>query len=162
MKTSEPTHVVGNLRGREKQWWEWIRPLLKDEFSWYAIQSSKKNPLPCPGCQDSFQFGDIRIETPKRTIVIEIESWGPGLGNLLKYWPWLKGLSGTQPAKPLVLIHIWGGSYPTWKIVYELLEKELFGKRGRRFGEAFKILPFHGGMDDKDKILQTIKELFKT
>src|SRR3954463_11375146 len=35
-----------------------------------------------------FQFGDLRVETPTTTVVIEVESGG-GIGNLAKYWPLL-------------------------------------------------------------------------
>src|SRR5438445_8667634 len=49
-----------------------------------------------------FQFGDLRIETPSRTVVIEVESGG-GTGNLVKYWPML---AAGKPAKQFVLVHI--------------------------------------------------------
>src|SRR3954452_7303983 len=35
-----------------------------------------------------FQFGDLRVETPTTTVVVEVESGG-GIGNLAKYWPLL-------------------------------------------------------------------------
>jgi hypothetical protein len=49
-----------------------------------------------------FQFGDLRIELPKATVLVEAESAG-GVGNLVKYWPLLR--SG-QSDKRIVLIHL--------------------------------------------------------
>lgn len=51
-----------------------------------------------------FQFGDLRIELPDRTIIIEMESAG-GLTNLVKYWPLEQ-----QCKRPLFLLHIFGQS----------------------------------------------------
>jgi hypothetical protein len=49
-----------------------------------------------------FQFGDLRVETPRATVVVEVESAG-GVGNLVKYWPLLAG--GALP-KRFVIIHV--------------------------------------------------------
>jgi hypothetical protein len=51
-----------------------------------------------------FQFGDLRIELPDRTIIIEMESAG-GLTNLVKYWPLEQ-----RCERPLFLLHIFGQS----------------------------------------------------
>lgn len=50
-----------------------------------------------------FQFGDLRIELPTATVLVEAESAG-GVGNLVKYWPLLRSRSLT---KQLVLIHLY-------------------------------------------------------
>ena len=50
-----------------------------------------------------FQFGDLRIELPTSTVLVEAESAG-GVGNLIKYWPLLRSRSLT---KRLVLIHVY-------------------------------------------------------
>ena len=49
-----------------------------------------------------FQFGDIRLEGPKATVVVEVESAG-GVGNLVKFWPLLRA---GRPTKRFVLVHI--------------------------------------------------------
>lgn len=49
-----------------------------------------------------FQFGDLRIESPETTVVVEFESAG-GVTNLVKYWPLL--LKRSQP-KRFVLAHV--------------------------------------------------------
>jgi hypothetical protein len=49
------------------------------------------------------QFGDLRYETPRIRVVIEVESGG-GVGNLVKYWP----LLATQlTEKPFFLLHLY-------------------------------------------------------
>ena len=50
-----------------------------------------------------FQFGDLRIELPTTTVLVETESAG-GVGNLVKYWPLLR--SGNVE-KRVVLIHLY-------------------------------------------------------
>ena len=50
-----------------------------------------------------FQFGDLRIELPTMTVLVEAESAG-GVGNLVKYWPLLRSRTSD---KRLVLIHLY-------------------------------------------------------
>jgi hypothetical protein len=49
-----------------------------------------------------FQFGDLRIELPSATVLVETESAG-GVGNLVKYWPLLRQRVGqaNHPSPPL-------------------------------------------------------------
>jgi len=65
----------------------------------YASGMGSANRFPLQGWnlvgQQQFQFGDLRIETPTTTIVVEAESAG-GVTNLAKYWPYVEG----RPAKP--------------------------------------------------------------
>ena len=49
-----------------------------------------------------FQFGDLRIEVPGATVLVEAESAG-GVGNLVKYWPLLRS---RRLEKRLILIHL--------------------------------------------------------
>ena len=68
----------------------------------YASGMGSANRFPLQGWnlvgQQQFQFGDLQIETPTTTIVVEAESAG-GVTNLAKYWPYLEG----RPAKRSVL-----------------------------------------------------------
>jgi hypothetical protein len=50
-----------------------------------------------------FQFGDLRIDLPTTTVIVETESAG-GVGNLVKYWPLLR--SRTLD-KRLVILHVY-------------------------------------------------------
>jgi hypothetical protein len=49
-----------------------------------------------------FQFGDLRVETPRATIVVEFESAGT-VTNLVKYWPLL---TANRLAKRFVIVHV--------------------------------------------------------
>jgi hypothetical protein len=49
-----------------------------------------------------FQNGDLRIETPTTTVIVEAESGG-GVTNLVKYWPLLRSRALT---KRLVILHL--------------------------------------------------------
>ena len=42
------------------------------------------------------QFGDLRFQGKDLTVVVEVESGG-GVGNLVKYWPLLRGSLGETP-----------------------------------------------------------------
>jgi hypothetical protein len=52
--------------------------------------------------RSSFQFGDLRVNTPNRHIIVEVESAG-GVTNLVKYWYCLEE---RHIAKPIHLLHI--------------------------------------------------------
>jgi hypothetical protein len=71
----------------------------------YASGMGAANRFPLEGWSlvgsQQFQFGDLRIETPSTTIVVEAESGG-GVTNLAKYWPYLEA----RPAKRFVLAHL--------------------------------------------------------
>ena len=49
-----------------------------------------------------FQFGDLRYETERRRVVVEVESGG-GLTNLVKYWPML---GAELSDRPFALAHL--------------------------------------------------------
>jgi len=94
------------------------------------------------------QFGDFRIETPDKTIVIEIESAG-GIDNFLKYWPYLSGQTQTRPEKDFVLIHIYGSSYPTHKALWWF-----FRGRMPSFIVNATFYIFDNGDEQREKILE--------
>lgn len=48
------------------------------------------------------QFGDLRYQSDALTVVVEVESGG-GVGNLVKYWPLLRGTLGDTP---FYLLHL--------------------------------------------------------
>lgn len=88
-----------------------------------------------------FQFGDLRVETPTTTIIVEVESGG-GVGNLVKYWPLLA--AGTLE-KRLVLIHVFritsAGDYTAhrqlWRFLVERMRDDLAG-RGVAYPDAWE------------------------
>ena len=52
-----------------------------------------------------FQFGDLRVETDNRIVLVEAESAG-GVTNLTKYWYWIGRVANQDLMKPVALIHI--------------------------------------------------------
>jgi hypothetical protein len=88
-----------------------------------------------------FQFGDLRVETPTRTIVVEVESGG-GIGNLAKYWPLL---AGAEIEKRLVIIHVFqiasDGDYIThrrlWGFLVEQMREDL-ERRGIPYPDSWE------------------------
>jgi hypothetical protein len=88
-----------------------------------------------------FQFGDLRVETPTTTVVVEVESGG-GVGNLAKYWPLLA--TGAF-VKRLVIIHIFqiasAGDYIAhrrlWGFLVERMREDL-DRRGIAYPGAWE------------------------
>ncbi len=88
-----------------------------------------------------FQFGDLRVETPATTLVVEVESGG-GIGNLAKYWPLL---AAGAIAKRLVIIHVFqiasAGDYIAhrrlWGFLVERMREDL-ERRRIRYSDAWE------------------------
>ncbi|MFC1861469.1 hypothetical protein ACFLYL_04290 [Chloroflexota bacterium] len=80
-----------------------------------------------------YQFGDLRVNTPTRHIIIEAESAG-GVTNLVKYWYCLtdENLS-KQIEKPIVLLHIFRQVSPRdyhsplklWDFLWDEMQKSV-------------------------------------
>lgn len=49
-----------------------------------------------------FQFGDLRVDLPGHTVVVEVESAG-GVTNLVKYW---ECIESKRNEKPIKLLHV--------------------------------------------------------
>jgi hypothetical protein len=140
----------GKLKSEEDWWWQRIKPLIPADYPAWAGCGQRGNPLPCPETTEAFQFGDIRIETPTRTLLIEIERDGQGVSlvNLLKYWPWLKGEAGKPPTKPVTMLHVWGSSYPTSKVLWRRLKSELLDRAS--FVVHAEFIPFPNGRAEEE------------
>ena len=80
-----------------------------------------------------FQFGDLRVETADRTVVIETESGG-GVTNLVKYWYWIHI---NTPSKPLALLHLFQqnstNDYVAHLEVWDFLADEMIKDVGEHF-----------------------------
>jgi len=143
----------------EKEWIQYLDKKLRlDKLkSKPCTGQGKKNlVLPVPfNCSHNRQFGDLRIETGKRTIVVEIESAG-GIDNFLKYWPYLLGQTQTPPEKDFVLIHIYGPSYPTHKALWRF-----FYDRRPQFMVKAEFYLFDNGDEQKESILAKIRHFLR-
>lgn len=68
----------------------------------YSFGQSGANRLPVqPNVY--FQFGDLRVELPGHTVVVEVESAG-GVTNLMKYW---ECIESKRTEKPIKLLHVY-------------------------------------------------------
>lgn len=92
-----------------------------------------------------FQFGDLRIEAPGATIVVEFESAG-GVTNLVKYWPLL--LRRSHP-KRFVLAHVFrivsANDYIAHRRLWEFLVERMrddLDRHGVSWGEAWEARAF--------------------
>lgn len=69
---------------------------------------------------ERFELGDLRTELGGYSLVIEYDSGGVSLSNLLKYWPFLRGELNVPPQHPLLLCHFsdwksWGSYRDMWQ-----------------------------------------------
>lgn len=89
-----------------------------------------------------FQFGDLRLETPSETIIVEVESAG-GVTNLVKYWPFL---ASKAVEKPLILLHLFRaaseGDYIAhrrlWGYLVERMKEDLQTRHGVLYGQHWE------------------------
>ena len=116
--------------------------------------------------RQQFQFGDLRVEGPRSTVVIEIESAG-GVTNLVKYWPFL---AARTFEKPLTLAHLFlihsDGDYVAhrllWAFVVNRMADDLFEsyrlRRGRDWEARLFALRVRGDLsrEDLDQVLRFI------
>ena len=102
----------------EQEWREFLKsslPLIGLKLFWG--QKNDNQILPVPNSDEKMQFGDLRIETDKRTVVIGVESAG-GIDNFLQYWPYLSGQTNLKPENYFILVYVYDSSYPTPKALW--------------------------------------------
>ena len=99
------------------------------EFSRLANYSPKSrqcgdNRIPING-NVYFQHGDLRVELPTITIIVEVESSG-GVTNLAKYW---ECYESNRINKPMKLIHLFrqksSNDYESHMVVWRMLCKKM-------------------------------------
>ena len=83
--------------------------------------------------RSSFQFGDLRVNTPNRHIIVEVESAG-GVTNLVKYWYCLEeGLI----VKPIYLFHLFAqasaNDYRSHLQLWDFLAEKMRKALGNKF-----------------------------
>lgn len=69
---------------------------------------------------ERFELGDLRCRIGSVDVVVEYESEGVALHNLLKYWPYLRGEMSSRPSSPILLCHFsnWS-SYGSYRDLWE-------------------------------------------
>ncbi len=105
-----------------------------------------------------FQYGDLRVETADRTVLVEVESAG-GLTNLVKYWP----LACRAP-KPMILLHVFAlsskGDYMAhqclWKFTWDKMREDLMRTPQQRLiARLFAV--GHDDQDGWDNVVATFR-----
>jgi len=96
-----------------------------------------------------FQFGDLRVDTPGRHIILEVESAG-GVTNLVKYW---YGLDSGEITRPVTLLHIFAqvsaDDYASHLLLWDYLVERMQSSLGDRFAATRYI---YRSLDDLDPI----------
>lgn len=80
-----------------------------------------------------YQFGDLRVELPDRTVIVEVESSG-GTTNLAKYW---ECYETGRLKKPMKLLHIFrqksANDYESHIVVWRFLCGKMHAALGNSF-----------------------------
>jgi hypothetical protein len=79
-----------------------------------------------------FQFGDLRVDTEHRHIIVEVEHGG--VINLVKYWPCLED---DLIEKPITLLHLYRKNTRSDYASHQQLWKFLNNKMQEQLGEKF-------------------------
>ncbi len=87
-----------------------------------------------------FQFGDLRVETDSRHIVVEVESAG-GVTNLVKYWYCLQHRPD-MISKPVVLLHVFRQTSQADYRSHLLLRDFLYAHMLKTVGDKFTAKRF--------------------
>lgn len=103
---------------------------------------SNKNKIFIEG-KLNFQFGDLRVDTPSKHVVVEVETAG-GVTNLVKYWYYLKIHPKGRLSNPIMLLHLfntnsgndYGSHLLVWSFLYEHMQEDL---KGRFSAKMFKV-----------------------
>ncbi|EFH88943.1 hypothetical protein [Ktedonobacter racemifer] len=104
---------------------------LEKNMKVYGSQG-KGNRIAISG-RSYFQFGDLRVETPQRTLIVEAESAG-GATNQVKYWYCLgKG----HITRPIHLMHIFAqnseNDYQSHLDLWDFLAQKMASDLGNMF-----------------------------
>jgi len=94
-----------------------------------------------------FQFGDLRVDTPRGHIIIEAESAG-GVTNLVKYWYCIE--SG-EIVRPLTLLHVFAqvsaDDYASHLLLWDHLAERMRASLGDRFAATRYTYRTPGDLD---------------
>ncbi|MDT8386768.1 MAG: hypothetical protein RQ736_04600 [Thiogranum sp.] len=104
-----------------------------------------------------YQFGDLRVELPDFTIIVEVESSG-GITNLAKYW---ECLDTGRLTKPVKLLHVYrqvsANDYKSHMEVWKFLCNKMHAAIPDKF--EGKIATYEAGnIDSIDSACEIFKE----
>jgi hypothetical protein len=98
-----------------------------------AMGQGRGNQVPVQPPRVYFQFGDLRLETPQCTLLVEVESSG-GVTNLAKYW---EIIEKSRITKPVRLLHLFRqksiNDYEAHLVIWRFLSEKMKVALGTRF-----------------------------
>jgi hypothetical protein len=88
------------------------------------IANLRHGGLPKPG--EAFELGDLNTTINGRLLIVEFDSAGVAIQNLVKFWPYLRGYLNRSTQNPIVLCHFsnWG-SWGSYRDLWEWMLKEI-------------------------------------
>ena len=112
---------------------------------------------------ERFELGDLTAHYKGHKIIVEFESGGISISNLLKYWPYLRGELSQKPESSIVICHFsnwWSyGTYrDLWQWTLDQMQQDARCLQ-RIFGQQFD----HSGKDNSlrsDSITQAVNWVF--
>jgi hypothetical protein len=104
----------------------------------HSMGQGSKNQVPIRP-RVYFQFGDLRVELPSSTLLIEVESSG-GVTNLAKYW---EIIETCRIEKPVRLLHVFRqksiNDYEAHLVIWRFLSEKMTQALGPRFSCALHV-----------------------
>ena len=125
-------HFKGEFERRFSEHVDWTGGQKKgNRGRLHCKRGPRRLAKPNPG--EHFELGDLRGKFGDYTIIVEFDSAGPDLRNLLKYWPYVRGETAPTPSLPLLLCHFSGwssyGAYrDLWQWVLERMQNDCPGR----------------------------------
>lgn len=93
-----------------------------------------------------YQHGDLRVDLPDLTLIVEVESSGGGTTNLVKYW---ECYETGRLTKPMRLLHIFrqlsANDYEAHMVVWRFLCEKMHAALGDKFQGV--CLTYRHGVD---------------
>jgi hypothetical protein len=104
----------------------------------HSMGQGSKNQVPIRP-RVYFQFGDLRVELPHCTLLVEVESSG-GVTNLAKYW---EIIETCRIDKPVRLLHVFRqksiNDYEAHLVIWRFLSEKMKQALGPRFACALHV-----------------------
>ena len=108
-----------------------------------------------------YQFGDLRVELPKCTVLVEIESAG-GVTNLAKYW---ECIDSNRLPKPVKLLHVFRKTSASDYESHMVLWRFLCGKMQAALGPNFEgrcVTYQHGSSESLEEAVSIFRSWLQT
>jgi hypothetical protein len=123
-----------------------------------AFSTQRKNNRIELEARAYFQFGDLRVDTERRHIIVEVDHGG--VTNLVKYWPCLED---ELVQKPIILLHLYrkntDGDYASHRQLWKFLNKKMEQQLGEKFRSYIFVYSPHRIAEDLREAANLFEEL---